>query len=114
MKQSIKTTRPWNDVAQKRASTMLARTVGIPGRPGCPNVGFSYSWNTAALTPGSHTVKVLATDTDYTPDTGSASITVTVAPTPPSVNIDLPSPGATVSGTVTIAGDSASEAKAYS
>ncbi|MGB7758939.1 MAG: Ig-like domain-containing protein, partial [Bryobacteraceae bacterium] len=77
-----------------------------PGRPGCPNVGFTYSLNTAALALGSHTIAVTATDSASPPDTGSASATVTVtAPVViPSVHIDAPAPGATVSGTVSVAG----------
>ena len=75
-----------------------------PGRPGCPNVGYSFQLNTGTLSPGSHTITVLATDTDATPDTGSAGVTVNVAATPPSVAIDVPSAGSTVSGTVTILG----------
>ena len=47
-----------------------------PGRPGCPNVGYTYSLNTATLTAGSHTITVTATDSAATPDTGSATITV--------------------------------------
>jgi hypothetical protein len=47
-----------------------------PGRPGCPNVGFTYLLNAEALTPGSHTLTVIATDTDGTPDSGSSSITI--------------------------------------
>jgi len=50
--------------------------VPYPDRPGCPNVGFSYALNTAALPPGSHTVTVTATDSASPPDTGSATITV--------------------------------------
>src|SRR6202035_2665045 len=48
-----------------------------PGRPGCPNVGYSYSLNTSTLSVGSHTITVTATDSDGTPDTGSASVNVT-------------------------------------
>jgi hypothetical protein len=47
-----------------------------PGRPGCPNVGFTYSLNTASLSAGTHTITVLATDSDANPDTGSYSIAV--------------------------------------
>jgi N-acetylmuramoyl-L-alanine amidase len=47
-----------------------------PGRAGCPNVGFSYSLNTAALAAGSHTITVSATDSASPPDTGSSTITV--------------------------------------
>jgi len=75
-----------------------------PGRPGCPNVGYSFQLNTATLSPGSHTITVSATDTDASPDMGSASVTVTVAAPLPSVFIDLPSAGSTISGTVNVAG----------
>jgi hypothetical protein len=75
-----------------------------PGRPGCPNVGYSYSLNTAGLAPGTHTITVAATDTDGIPETGSATIIVTVSAPPPSVHIDSPVDGAAVSGTVTVAG----------
>ena len=78
-----------------------------PGRPGCPSVGYSYSLNTATLTPGSHTVTVTATDSASPPDTGSATVTVIVgsgAAIIPSVHIDMPASGATVSGTATVAG----------
>ena len=78
-----------------------------PGRPGCPNVGFTYSLNTSTLIAGSHTITVTATDSNSPPDTGSSSVTVTVggsAVVIPSVHIDSPTPGATVSGTVTVSG----------
>jgi len=78
----------------------------FPGRPGCPNVGFTYSLNTATLASGSHTIAVTATDSASAPDTGSSSVTVTIgsAAVIPSVHIDMPSSGTTVSGTVTVAG----------
>ena len=47
-----------------------------PGRPGCPNVGYSYSLNTSSLSAGTHTITVTATDSDATPDCGSSSVTV--------------------------------------
>jgi hypothetical protein len=50
-----------------------------PGRPGCPNVGFSYQLNSVALSNGTHTITVSATNSDATPQTGSASVAVTVA-----------------------------------
>jgi len=78
-----------------------------PGRAGCPNVGFSYSLNTATLAPGSHTITVTATDSASPPDTGSATVTIIVSsggPVIPSVHIDMPASGATVSGTATVAG----------
>jgi hypothetical protein len=75
-----------------------------PGRPGCPNVGFTYSLNTAALSPGSHVLTVSATDSDGNPDIGSSSITITVAGSLPSVFVDTPTSGAMLSGTATVSG----------
>jgi hypothetical protein len=75
-----------------------------PGRPGCPDVGYSFSLNTFSLSSGTHTITVTATDSDETPDMGSTSVTVTVQPTPPTVYIDTPPQGSTVSGTVTVSG----------
>jgi hypothetical protein len=75
-----------------------------PSRPGCPNVGYSYSLNTSSLSVGSHSITVTATDSDTTPDANSSSVTVTVQATPPTVWIDTPTSGATVSGIVAITG----------
>jgi hypothetical protein len=44
-----------------------------PGRPGCPNVGFTL---TIPMAPGTHTITVSGTDSDNAPDTGQASVTV--------------------------------------
>ena len=76
----------------------------FPGRPGCPNVGYSFSLNASSLSAGSHTITVTATDSDTAPDSGSASVTVTVQATPPTVWIDAPAAGSIVSGTVTVVG----------
>jgi Bacterial Ig domain len=76
----------------------------LAGRPGCPNVGYSYSLNTSALSVGTHTITVTATDSDVTPDAGSSSVTVNVQNPPPTVDIDTPTPGSTVSGTVAVSG----------
>jgi hypothetical protein len=75
-----------------------------PGRPGCPNVGYSYALDTSTLTAGSHLITVSATDSDGTPDIGSTSVTVSVPSGPPSVFIETPTAGAMVSGTVTVSG----------
>jgi hypothetical protein len=48
-----------------------------PGRPGCPNVGYSFLLDTSTLSTGIHTVTVTATDSDTIPDSGSASVTIT-------------------------------------
>ena len=75
-----------------------------PGRPGCPNVGYSYSLNTSTLSVGTHTITVTATDSDTTPDSASSSVTLNVQATPPTVYIDGPAAGSSVSGTVTVIG----------
>src|SRR5207248_3334114 len=36
-------------------------------RPGCPNVGFTYSWDTKSASNGPHTLHVSATDSDPSP-----------------------------------------------
>lgn len=77
----------------------------FPGRPGCPNVGFSFQLDTTKLAPGPRIITVTAGDTDSPqPDRGSTSVSVTVVPVSPSVFIDTPSSGATVSGVVPIYG----------
>ena len=75
-----------------------------PGRPGCPNVGFNFGLNTLTLSNGPHTITIWATDTDSSPDTGSASVNVTILNGGPSVAIDTPAAGATVSGTILVGG----------
>jgi hypothetical protein len=75
-----------------------------PGRPGCPNVGFSYQLDLSTLGPGSHTITVSATDSDGRPDVGTDSVKIIVVNVPPSVYIDSPASGAVVSGVVTIGG----------
>lgn len=74
-----------------------------PGRPGCPNVGFQYSLNTSTLAPGSHTVTAVATDTETPPQTASWAINITVVAAP-TVTIESPATGASVSGRVVISG----------
>jgi YD repeat-containing protein len=74
----------------------------LPGRPGCPNVGWSYNLNASVLTPGIHTLKVVATDSAGNP--GSNQVTVTTPPALPWADIDVPASGATLSGTTTISG----------
>lgn len=49
-----------------------------PGRPGCPNVGFTYALNTGLLTNGTHTLKVVAWDFDTVPKPAETSYAITV------------------------------------
>ena len=53
-----------------------------PGRAGCPNVGYIYALDTTGLTPGPHTLTVVATGTDSSADTGTNSVAVQVAAPP--------------------------------
>jgi hypothetical protein len=77
----------------------------LPGRPNCPNVGYSFSLNTNTLAAGTHTLTVSATDTDPTPDTGTATLMFTTGVMgPPTVVIDSPAPSSVVSGTITVSG----------
>jgi hypothetical protein len=59
-----------------------------PGRPGCPNVGFSYQFNATGLNAGAHTLTVVANAANGS--TGSSSISVT-APPPSTITINGPS-----------------------
>jgi len=54
----------------------------FPGRPGCPNVGYSYQLNTSTIVAGPHIITVTATDSDSPPQTGSSSTAITVLPPP--------------------------------
>src|SRR5258706_293518 len=78
-----------------------------PSRPGSPDVGYSFALNTSSLPPGSHTIPVAATDTDSIPQVVSYSATVTDSGSsspPPTVWIETPTQGSTITGTVTVAG----------
>jgi len=56
--------------------------------PGRPKVGYNYWLDTTTLTTGSHTITVSATDSDASPDAGSASVAVTVGSVVTSTTID--------------------------
>jgi exo-beta-1,3-glucanase (GH17 family) len=75
----------------------------LPGRPGCPNVGFNYALDTSTLSLGSHVIRVTAIDTDGAPDSGYAEVAVMVA-VPPLVHIDAPANGSIIFGTVNVGG----------
>jgi hypothetical protein len=60
-----------------------------PNRPGCPNVGWNFSWNTSSAIDGSHTIRADYYDSD--PDThrlGSYTRNVTVNNLSPSGDIE--------------------------
>lgn len=67
-----------------------------PGRPGCPNVGFTYSVNLTGLALGSHTLTVNATNSSTPPLTGSASVPFRLVAAP-SVGTVIPSSASGVS-----------------
>ncbi len=69
-------------------------------------VPYSFGWDTAVASNGSHTLQAVATDAAGNSGS-SASVAVTVSntppdTTPPTVAISSPAAGATVSGTVTV------------
>jgi hypothetical protein len=51
----------------------------FPGRPACPNVGFTYQLSTGFLSGGAHTITALATNQDNALNTASYSVAVTVS-----------------------------------
>lgn len=64
----------------------------LPGRPGCPNVGWNYLLNTSVLVNGTHSVQVTATAANGQRATSGATFTVanTAGPSPTSVTIAQP------------------------
>jgi hypothetical protein len=87
--------------------------VGVQFRVDGVNVGpedtsapYEASWDTRTVPNGSHTITAIARDAaGNTGTAGAVSVTVnntTADTTPPSVSITAPSPGATVSDTVTL------------
>ncbi len=80
----------------------VCSAAGFPGRPGCPNVGWSFDLNVASLlAPGSHILKIVATDSAGNMGSSQVNFTAAIAPT---VYVDYPSAGANLGGTVTING----------
>lgn len=59
-----------------------------PERPGCPNVGWSYIWNSRLAANGTRTIKVAVTDGDNPAQTTEITRTVTVY-NPPSTPITV-------------------------
>ncbi len=79
----------------------------FPGRPGCPNVGWNFILDTAAIANGNHTVEVTATAINGQRATASASFTVAnpTTGTPLKMSIDRPgAQNATLTGLTTVAG----------
>lgn len=76
-----------------------------PGRPGCPNVGWTFSLDTSTLTSGVHTMSVTATSATGQRATTSRSFQVDNALTGPGrLSIDQPFPGNTYQGLVQFGG----------
>ena len=64
---------------------------------------YTYSWDTAKSSNGSHTLKAVAKDTAGVSTTSTGNtVTVSNAVAPPVVSITAPASGATVSGTATV------------
>ncbi len=73
---------------------------------------YSRSWNTTAVSNGSHVISIVARDAAGNTDTASINVTVdnmVADTTPPSVSLTAPANNATVSGTAVTASASASD-----
>jgi hypothetical protein len=66
---------------------------------------YAVSWNTTAVTDGTHTLTAVATDTSG--NTGSSTVTVSVDNTLPTESITAPATGTTVSGTTAVTASAA-------
>ena len=76
---------------------------GFRDRPACPNSGWSYNLDVDAFAPGNHAMKVVALDAAGNGSSNEVSFTATSS-LAPSVVVDVPAPGATLNGKVTIGG----------
>ncbi len=79
----------------------------FPGRAGCPNVGWDFLLDTAAIANGTHTVEVMATAQTGQRATASGSFIVAnpTAGTPLKMNIDQPNgQNATLTGLISVGG----------
>jgi len=75
------------------------------GRPGCPNVGFSYSLDTTHLTNGKHVLEITSKTTDGKRASASASFTVSNTSVTAHTVIDTPNATSiAVSGILTTSG----------
>jgi hypothetical protein len=52
--------------------------IAYPGRTGCPNVGYEYTWDSRTVSNGSHTIRFEATDSDTTSHTSGINRLVNV------------------------------------
>jgi uncharacterized lipoprotein NlpE involved in copper resistance len=79
-------------------------------QPASGTTSWAWTWNTASLTNGAHTLAVRATDTSNNTKVASESVTVsntTADATPPTVKIASPATGSTVSGNLQLSGSAA-------
>ena len=74
-----------------------------PGRPGCPNVGYSYSLNTAGLSAGLHILTVTATNSGAYPTTGWSTAAFTVS-SGQTLTLNSPTAGSVVNGMIAVSG----------
>lgn len=78
-----------------------------PGRPGCPNVGWTIPIDTTVLSTGTHTVSALAMASNGQQSGISSTFTVanwTTAGNPVHISIDSPNNSTSYSGTIGIGG----------
>jgi N-acetylmuramoyl-L-alanine amidase len=77
----------------------------FPGRPGCPNVGYTYTLDTTRFQNGTHTMEVTSTSSDGKRATDSALFTISKAATAAVTVIETPNAGSiAVSGIATVTG----------
>jgi len=122
---TVDTTPPTVTISAPASSATVAGTLSVQGTA-TDNVGvtkleldvdgamiatgtsssFTFSWNSAAVANGSHSITVKAYDAAN--NVGSASVTVNVSniinTTPPTVSITAPAPSTSVSNTVLVTG----------
>lgn len=65
---------------------------------------WSYTWESTTVSDGQHTITARATNSSGNTSTDSHTVTVDNTDEPPTVSIDSPSEGATVSGSVQVSG----------
>jgi hypothetical protein len=76
-----------------------------PGRPGCPNVGWSFSLNTMLLTDGAHALDITGTSAGGQHGTVTATFNVSNSTgNPLLVTVDAPVANATLTGPAQLAG----------
>jgi hypothetical protein len=78
-----------------------------------PSSTYSFTWDSAPYSNGSHVLSVRAYDSANPPSTASLTVTSTNDKTPPAVSLTSPAAGSTVIGPVTLTADATDDAGIY-